>query len=337
MENIDISFLDAAMQKGVIFLHSQQLSYGEFDTKISSESSMENSNSSLASSPYITTFILHSISFLKKSFLVSEIIDKSIKFLFEDMDKYGIWRFYPENNRKIIYRDGKFIKFDMRIVPDLDDTACASYSLKSNHIYFPDNSELFYKYKTVEGTFQTWFIDDEKLLRKQDYIPPFNNICCGVNANVLMYLGDNLNTKKTSNYINEVIIFDKELENSSYFPNVIILYYLISRAYSKGVYSLELSRDRINEKILYYLNSHQSFLDLDIVSVIFAIASLLNLNRFTGDLNKWIDMIIDYQNVDGSWPIASFFIDTNKNHYGAQELSTAVALEAIAKFVALAK
>jgi hypothetical protein len=334
MKNIDESYFNLAILKGVSFLHSSQLSYGEFDMCISTKSSMNESNSCLASSPYITTFVLNSISFVEKSHLVHEIVDKSVRFLSASMEKHGTWRFYSENNRKTIYRNGNFTTINMGIVPDLDDTACASYSLMSNKVIFPDNHELLYRYRTPEGSFKTWIIDEKDLIRKNDYIPPLNSVCCGVNANILMYLGDNLKTEKTSDYINRIILYDKEAEGNCYFPDIMVLYYLITRAYSKGVSSLESSRKAIASKISHHIRYDPCYSDIG--AIIFAVAALLNIDQFADDHTKWIYDILEAQDADGSWPITSFFVDASNNHYGAKELTTAIALEAVSKFIMIA-
>lgn len=314
---------------GISFLYSKQLKHGEFETMVSSECSMEKAISCLASSPYVTTFVLHSISFIRNNQQVNQMTEKSLSFLLNSMEDYGTWRFYPKNNKKIIYRNGVFEHLDMEIVPDLDDTACTSHVLRSHYIDFPDNSTLFYDVITPEGKFPTWLLNKKKLIRAGDYVPPHNDICCGVNANILMYLGDNLKTKGASNYINTAIISDKEIDSCSYFTNPFVLYYLVSRSFSLGVFALEASRDNIVRKILFHLNSIECY--LDDMSIILAIASLLNFDRFTNELYKWIDIIIDFQDLDGSWPTKSFFIDICGNSYGSKELTTAIALEVIAK------
>jgi hypothetical protein len=323
----NLSNLNISIKKGIEFLHSRQLSYGEFELMKYTDSSMHQAHSSLASSPYITTFILHSISFIRDRHLISEIISKSLKFLLDDMEGNGVWRFYPRNNRKVIYQKGTFGKIDMGIVPDLDDTACVSHCLIKNQVYFPDNKEYFYKNRTSQGIFQTWLLSEKSLLGDRDYIPPCNNVCCGVNANVLMYLGDNPETDDASEYINSVIIDNREFEESAYFPSPLVLYYLISRAYFEGAISLEVSLSYLTDKIINCLETTP----LDPVSAIFAVASLLNLNQFTSEYNKFIDIIVDAQGTDGSWPIASFFIDNANNHYGSKELTTSFALEVLSR------
>jgi hypothetical protein len=320
----------SSLLNGINFLHRHQSNYGEFETVLSSESSMTKTKPCLASSPYLTSFVLHSISFIREDEKVLRMTEKSLDFLLSAMEEHSTWRFYPANNRKVIYADGAFRKFDMRIVPDFDDTACASYALRTNKVSFPSNEELFYNAKMPGGAFPTWVLDKQELIKEKDYVPPHNNICCGVNANVLMYLGDNSRTKDVSSYINQVILHGKEAESCDYFPNPLALYYLISRAYFTGASSLSESQSAITEKLLCYLHSEQH--SLDVLSIALAVASLLNFNCFTHDLDKWIDIIIDRQQADGSWPAKSFFIDSpGGNYYGSRELTTAIAIEVISR------
>ncbi len=320
--------LNDSVLLGVNFLHSNQLSYGEFKSFKSSDKSMVQSNQCLTSSPYITTFILQSISFIKEYKKIDEMVEKSLQFLLESIETPGVWRFYNRNNKIVSYKDGFFRKINIGIVPDLDDTACSSHCLKANKIIFPDNKQLFYSNKTLQDIFHTWFLKEKTLIGEQDYIPHTNNICCGVNANIVMYLGDCIETQGAIKYINDVVAKGYESKESIYFPNIFVFYYLISRAYYQGVYSLEESRNQIICKILYYLDSNQY--NMDIVSIILSITSLMNFNSFSSPLRKWIDVIINSQSADGSWQISSFFIDAS-NHYGSKELTTAIALEAISR------
>lgn len=316
-----------AISNGVKFLYKSQLSYGEFQTLQSTNALMSQARVCWASSPYITTFVLYSLSFIKGYSIVESMIEKSINFLQEEMEVPGVWRFYTKQNRKIEYINGSFRKVHLGIVPDFDDTACASYTLKSNGIHFPDNKALFYSNKSSEGVFLTWLLSDTSLIREKDYCPPHNNVCCGVNANILLYLGDTRKTSKAVKYINNIITDDKQLDKSAYFPNPFVIYYLISRAYSSGLYSLEPAKKCIVEKIAGYLNDQEA---LDMITVVLAVASLLNFNQFKSEFSKWVDWIIKAQCSDGSWPAASFFIDTN-NYYGSKELTTAIALEVVSK------
>jgi hypothetical protein len=318
-----------AISNGVEFLRKRQLSYGEFQTLQSTDVLMSQARACWASSPYITTFVLHSLSFVKGNSIVDSMIEKSVKFLQEEMEMPGVWRFYTRQNKKVVYVDGSFRKFDLGIVPDFDDTACVSHALKSNEVDLPDNRALFYNNKTPEGIFLTWFLSDTSLIREKDYRPPYNNICCGVNANILLYLGDIQETSGAVNYINDVITNDQQVEESTYFPNSFVVYYLISRAYSSGLNSLEPSKKCIVKKITCYLNEQQA---LDTMTVILAVASLLNFNQFTNEFSKWADWIVEAQSNDGSWPSASFFIDTS-NHYGSKELTTALAVEVMSKMI----
>lgn len=318
-----------AMSNGIDFLCKHQLFYGEFQTLQSASILMSEARACWVSSPYITTFVLHSLSFVKGYSKVNNMIERSLKFLQEEMEMPGVWRFYTRQNRKIVYLNGAFRRVDLGIVPDFDDTACVSHALKSNGINFPDNKTLFYDNKTLDGIFLTWFLCDKSLIREKDYCPPYNNTCCGVNANILLYLGNTHETNGAVNYINNAVVNNKQADESAYFPNPFVIYYLISRAYNSGLYSLEPSKKCIVKKITCYLNEQQN---LDTMTVILAVASLLNFNQFTDEFSKWADWIIDAQSNDGSWPSASFFIDTS-NHYGSKELTTAFAVETMSKII----
>ncbi|MEH1910887.1 MAG: hypothetical protein V7L05_15170 [Nostoc sp.] len=326
----NINILDIAISNGIDFLYSNQLNCGEFKTLKSSTQQMNSCYHLHASSPYITTFVLYSLSFLSHS-KVTEMTQKSLNFLIKELEEPGVWRFYSQNNRKIKYYNGRFLRDEVGIIPDLDDTACASYALKSNTINFSNNQAILLNQRNEEGIFYTWFLDDYQYELEQKssvYLPPYNNICCGVNANILLLLGENEATKSVCHYLNNIVVNEQEKYHCAYFPNIFVFYYLLSRAYFNGVRSLNQAKNIIVDKIMS--DQIKNYLQVPLSNAL-AICTLFNFGYFTYQVNDWINRIIYKQKLNGSWSRYSFFIDA-KDHYGSEELTTAICLEALTRY-----
>jgi hypothetical protein len=317
--------LDIIVSRGINFLYSNQFLHGEFETLVSPDQNMNLSYECPVSSPYITTFILYSISFIRSQ-KVAAITHRALTFLIEEIEEPGVWSFYTKKNRKLKYHNGKFIKDKINISPDLDDTACVSYALKINKVLFKNNQLIFLNQRNQEGIFYTWLVENN-INKSQPNL--YNDVCCGVNANILLYLGQNKFTNDVCSFLNKILKNEKEMSYSIYFPNRFVIYYLVSRAYFNGVYALKESKDIIINKILS--RQEYDYEPQDNLSKAFAICTLLNFDYFSQKINVWMQCIIDTQKLNGSWEKASFFKDF-RNYYGSEELSTAICLEAIARF-----
>ena len=119
--------IDIAMKKGIKFLSSKQKPSGEFTTKqwigddacekaLPLHPFRENPFSILydpftappksdGKSVFITSFILHSLKFLNEFINVEEMAQKAIKFLLNEKEEFGLWRFTPTshyNHKKMV-------------------------------------------------------------------------------------------------------------------------------------------------------------------------------------------------------------------------------------------
>jgi hypothetical protein len=318
--------LNTAIFKGIDFLAKNQLNYGEFQSYMSpSEDINENCRPFLGSSPYITTFILYSLSFVDSP-QIHQITEKALDFLQKEAIAPGIWSFFT-TNRRLFYANGKLVKGQGGIVPDLDDTSCVSFALKQHGIAFADNREIILHNRNEEGLFYTWLLEERWRKNEKGFtIPSQNDICCGVNANVLLYLGENENTQAVCHYLNEIILSDREDGCRVYFPDRLVIYYLISRAYFNGITSLKLCRDSITSKILSLHKNNGSF--GDVLSTALAVCTLLNFEVAGLSSDRAVEFLLARQKENGSWSKSRFFIST-ASHYGSEELTTAICLEAL--------
>ncbi|MBD2533206.1 terpene cyclase/mutase family protein [Nostoc flagelliforme FACHB-838] len=324
--------------KGLDFLLKNQLPHGEFKTFISFDPEMRE-NCQYLSTTYITTFVLYSLGFINSP-KVSTIRDKALQFLSQEMEPPAIWRFFG-TNRNIKISGGRFVYYTpIGILPDLDDTACASFCLKSNGFDVPDNLDIFLKNRNNDGLFYTWLQDYPKhpeYTKRTHYIaPPENDICSGVLANILLYLGDNEYTQNVSDYLNQLVLEDKEAESFIYFPNNFALPYLMSRAYANGAKSMQKSAKKNIEKITNSFANDGS-INRSPLSTAYAICTAFNY----GILGDWVHQAIIYlsqtQSENGSWfkePLCLIEsqVDGGTLHYGSDEFTTAICLEALSRY-----
>ena len=325
------SQINESTYKGLEFLYKNQLPYGEFKTYISPDKSMD-TQCEYISTTYITTFILYSISFID-DLRVKEINNKGIKFLLDEMEPGGIWRFFTVN-RSLKYTAGSLVKYtENGIVPDLDDTACISFCLNVNQTGTVSNQQYFIDNRDENGLYYTWLMNIHPRCEYNNntfyMVPSKNDICVGVNSNVLLYLGENSYTSGVCEYINRIISQNELDSNITYFPDKITVYYLISRAYFNGVKSLTRSRDLILNDLIKFQNTDGSFGNNLTTSL--AACTLLNFDYFSDSLIQSISNILASQNPDGSWRKARF-CDGGVKYYGSEELTTAICLEALARY-----
>jgi hypothetical protein len=105
---------------------------------------------------------------------------------------------------------------------DVDDTACASAVLGSVHPYFAwgQNVRALLGSRNSQGLFQTWF----------EPINGHNNVDAGVNANVIVYLGQRYETEAALIFLEKALLGPSPELSSPYYPDGIILAYLAVRA-----------------------------------------------------------------------------------------------------------
>jgi len=314
-ENLNVNRLDRAISNGLDFLYKNQLPYGEFRTYSSYKNNMD--DCCFDSSPFVTTFVLYSTGFIDDR-RVEVMKEKGLKFFLEEMEEPGIWSFWTSRNNR-------------KIDPDLDDTSCISYLLKKNEISTVNNLELIYKNVNNEGIFHTW-------IRNPDMD---NDIDCVVNANVLLYLGENDKTVVVTEFLNNIIFENKEEEFCWYYTDKLSFYYMFSRTYFNGVNSLGISRDIIIKRVLSFQRDDGSF--GNVLSTAFAVCTLLNFDfEDNGSVERALCYILNNQRGDGAWERSAFFTGPQppKPHsvwWGSEELTTAICIEALARYRFLLK
>jgi len=296
--------VDISINKAIDFLYKNQLEYGEFKTYLCLDKNMKDCN--FDSSPFTTTFVLYALNDLKNE-KAKHITEKAINFLLEEQEKGGIWRYWSSRNTK-------------KIAPDLDDISTISFILKINNINFDNNYKLIRNNINENGLFFTWISPEHE-----------NDIDCVVNANILMYLGEN--NPFVCSYINEAIKLNKSC--SIYYSSRLSLLYMVSRAFENDITCFGENRDIIINYILDCQNQDGSFGNE--IETALALNALLNFDYFWKEVEQGIVDLLEKQLEDGSWERNPTFcrgmnLSDLGPYFGSEELTTALALEALRKY-----
>lgn len=174
-------------------------------------------------------------------------------FLLDMMEAGGIWRFWPLDN------------CENPVPPDVDDTAICSLVLKKLG-HSVSNEEILRSRISPDGRLLTWVMPDKelfwkspslfwKLWRERKQVLPTlasgmlhpDDAEVGVTANVLLYLGEDSETKS----LIEKCIHDwrNGTDAFNFYENGIVVVYHIARAYHEGISGVGVLKDDIVQLI----------------------------------------------------------------------------------------
>ncbi len=343
--------LEQALSRAIDFLYENQLRYGEFKTLLASDAALTR-NCEFDSSPFATSLVVYSLVYVQDP-RVKEMIEKGLNFLESEMEWPGFWRYYSSRQPK-----------RWRVPPDLEDTACISYVLKMYGRIFPQNKGIFLKNKNSHGIFLTWLTPRYKLLfrprmslmllwaefisriqtstpdmpehlrnlprfrSKKDPVPP-EAIDPSINASVVLYLGENAQTRAAINYIIDLIESGQEEGASSFYPDSITLYYMIARAYLHSAPSFGCLKELVVRRIAQRQEKSGSM--GTILFTALAACVLLSFKAHTPALHKAIQYLTDTQKSEGSWSRYALYSGPIE-FWGSEELTTAFCVEALARY-----
>ena len=308
--------LNQSISKAVDMLYQTQLSSGGFPNYISSDKGMEK-ECKFDSCVFSSTIIGYCLMFSKDE-KVLRMIQKIGGFLIREMIYPGIWCYWSSESGSTI-------------TPDMDDTCCASFLLRKSRPYLliDENIMFLLRNRNDEGLFYTW------LNPLPDHVEK-NDIDSVVNGNVILYLGEREETKKVINFLNRIVLEDREKDTYWYYLNNLALYYMMSRAYFNGVTSLHQSADSIIHKVTSMQHQNGSFGDE--LNTALAVSTLMNY-RFDDSLilRKGIEFLLDTQTETGMWKRRAFYAGPQypKPHsvwFGGEALTTALCFEALLRF-----
>jgi len=306
-----------SIRKGITFLAKRQLPSGEFAIMRWEKPHMH--AASYVKSVFITSFVLHSLRHAVDSETVEEISQRAIRFLLDEMEHKGFWRFFGKNS---------YVHFDV------DDTCCILASLKEWEVQMDYHSlaSTLLKYRDKQGLFYTWILDVDPPFKKED-----NNIDRVVNANALFLyslLGQSL--PEVEEFLIQVVETGAFQERSPYYDSSVAFVYCLTRAYADGRNSrLSAAFAKTKEYLAYLKRRNRTYGDP--LENALATVALLSCSNRSREAEQDIEQLISMQQEDGGWPIGIFFTGGPYTEYriayGSRELTTAIALEGISKYI----
>ena len=333
--------IDDAIDSAVDFLRRHQLPHGEFKTLLAQDRKM--SNPVFDSSPFVTSFVLYAFSHLDRA-SIDEMASKALAFLRAEMEFGGVWRYWSSRQQK-----------HARLPPDLDDTSCISYALGIMGDSIPRNRWAFRCARDPQGRFQTWLLPTRRsqltprflfarsigfcqarllakgAVREQPEDPRFRTMHIArddvdpvVNANVILYLGECAETTRAIQYVIKTVQ-DHRPPFSLYYEDPLALYYAVARAHRHASPRLATLRDTIVDRVRKVGGKRGTFANP--LCAALAASVLLTYESCPKLIAGIIDYVLKMQREDGGWNAYPFY-----NVWGAEELTTAFCIEALARF-----
>ena len=249
----------------------------------------------------------------------------------------------------------------LHIVPDLDTSACAAFMLEREHGTKAD-PVAFAENRTPEGLFRTWLLTEPPALDDTlpfvHMVPCRNDVCCGINANVLLSLGDCDVTRSASEHLQRVFAGPRPEEESAYYTDEIVLSYMYSRAYHESAPSLGTAREAVLKRVVSRRQPDGSY--GTVLRTAMAICVLANFGVRDRDRADAVRFLLSRQSTDGSWPSEPFYTWERRKTpvqqflwyagtrhefrlpagpaspagrcFGSEEVTTAYCLEALSRF-----
>ena len=332
--------VEQAVSGGLHFLFEQQLPDGEFPAYVSPDERMAQ-DCELDSTPFVTAMVVYSLGFVPGE-KAQALKHKALRFLRAEMEGPGLWRYWTSKNPK------------HRLIPiDLDDTCCASFALAQNGEPFPSNVDILLANRNQQGLFYTWLLPRRRLLlrpaawwamRWEILLFPLRrqfwqlaeatpgDVDCVVNANTLLYLGENEMTRPVVEELRRCIVDQQEADCDKWYLKALSFYYMLSRAYFNGVVGVGPTRSAIVERLARVAHDDGGFGNA--LDTALAVCSLLNLDGPAPLIEAAIARLMAQQGDNGAWPSHPLYWGGPKKVYGwgSEALTTALCVEALAHY-----
>lgn len=306
--------LAAALEQGLDFLRRSQRPSGEFTTYSADRPDLAGA-SPFPKAVYATTFVVQALSCLPPGPGVDEMQRRAGDFLAGEQDPSGAWNYHGRG--------------EWPIPPDLDDTCCAVAALLKlgRHPDLSFYSLLWENESAPSGPYFTWIgLND----RPGD--PRAREIDALVNANVLFCCGLlELPLPGTAAYLRRIIEAGAYLSHSVYCVSPHLLIYTLSRAYAEGrAGALAPVAPALRDEMLTRLAPPRS--ETSAFHLACLTASLINLNAAANVVEPYLTALLARQQADGCWPAWAAWRAYYPSYHGSPALTTALALEGLAKY-----
>ena len=240
-------------------------------------------------------------------------------YLVDTMEYPGLWRYYRH------------------LPQDLDSSTLCSLVI-GNHpwILLERNVPEILANRDENGLFLTWILADDE----PDVVSTFRiEADPVVNANVIAYLGDRPETREARRWLEGLIVEDKLDGTSKWYPDMVSIYYAITRALLRVPPALDRLRPILADRILGLRDEEGEF--GNILQTAQAVSALYNIGSLQSiDAKHQTQRFLGSQHEDGSWPELLAFGDqelkwglVGQIGHGSESVTTAFCIEALARLV----
>ena len=303
-----------AIQNGLDFVAASQTGSGGFITDCWRSDSSEQRTQ--VDAIFTAAQVLYSLSFCPDSASAHGTQERAAKYLMAQQKTPGVWSYYGQGT-------------DIVISPDVDDTSVSWAALQRFGAKISLGAlDAVRASRNERGLFTTWVGDPSRWVNIDS-----RDIDTIVNLNALLLFG--LAHEK----IDSVCKFEIEQVESDgfrrgtvYYSSPLMFAHAFSRAYREGdVTCLQSAVPKIREAVLSMQNKDGSWgNDLETA---FGAVTLLNLGYHGEALERAIKAILGRQAEDGGWALAPAYRGAVAPlNYGARAVTTAVCIEALAKY-----
>lgn len=303
-----------AIQNGLDFVAASQTATGGFITDCWHVDAPEQKTP--VDAVFTASQILYSLSFCRESVSARGTEERAAKYLITQEEAPGVWHYYGT-------------AMSMKISPDVDDTSVAWAALQRLEVPVPPAAlDAIRTSKNENGLFTTWIGPPSGWVNIDS-----RDIDTVVNINALLLFGlAHENVDAVCKYVVAQIDNDNFRRGTVYYRSPLMFSHAFSRAYHEGnVKCLGPGVGKLQDTILAMQNPDGSWgNDLETA---FGALTLLNLEYRGQALDRAIKRLLARQSDDGGWELAPAYRGAVQPlNYGARALTTAVAIEALAKY-----
>ncbi len=332
-----------AIDRGIAYLERVQLPSGQFPMEVTVRP-FPGTPGARASvkpeqSPFCTALIIGSLLRLAHP-RVRPLAERGLKFLEGEEQRGGLWRYWCKGSHL----------YD-QVPPDADDTSCVSALLREAGRPVPDNDGLLIANRNEDGLFYTWFA----LRRKPTPTPRWLWIVGGdiswgrlvtfwragaarwdvdavVNANVVHYLGERIETTSAIEWLLEIAHDGSEEASDKWYRSAAAFYYAVSRCYAKGMTRFGEVRPRLTE-VMSTLTSDDGTIGGDVLQTAMFLCAVSNFGITPTAYRQSVELILGLQDKNGGWDPCPIYCDgraTPLITFASSAATTGFCLEALA-------
>lgn len=248
--------------------------------------------------------------------LAQELCVRAKNYLVDTMEYPGFWRYYRH------------------LPQDLDSSSLCSMIIDTHPwVGLGKNIPQILANRDNNGLFLTWVLNEEE----PSVVSPFRiEADPVVNANVIAYVGDLPETKKSQTWLIELIKKGTNLDNASkWYPDPASIYYAIARTTGRVQLGTEEFPSILAERILSLRDEVGEFKNvLQAAQACVALQNIRLLDRL--NVQQQIAYFIARQQADGSWPELLAFGDQSMRFgvvgqigHGSESVTSVFCIEAL--------